>query len=41
MLLSGQIDVRMCATCALDFLLPLAALSALWLAVASWSGSRS
>jgi hypothetical protein len=41
MLLSGQIDVRMCVICALDFMLPLAALSALMLAAASWAGSRS
>jgi hypothetical protein len=40
MLLSGQIDVRMCVICALDFVLPLAALSALMLAAASWAGGR-
>jgi hypothetical protein len=41
MLLSGDIDLRMCVICALNFLLPLAALNLLLLAVASWAGSRS
>ncbi len=36
MLLTGQIDLRMCVACALDFLLPLVALTAL----ASWAESR-
>jgi hypothetical protein len=41
MLLAGNIDLRMCVICALNFLLPLAALNLLLLAVASWAQSRS
>jgi hypothetical protein len=40
MLLSGRIDVRMCVICGLDFLVPLAALSVVLLAVATRDGSR-
>ncbi len=40
MLLAGQIDLRMCAICAFDLLLPLAALSAVLFAVATWDESR-
>jgi hypothetical protein len=40
MLLAGQIDLRMCAICGLDFLLPLAALSVVLFAVTTRDGSR-
>lgn len=41
MLLAGDIDVRMCVVCGLNFLLPFAALNIMLLAVASWAGKST